>query len=370
MSTKTNTFAGVKCSTYFNGNLTATGYAGGGYESIEGSSHDLSGLGQRDVGGPCRLRREYTTYSPIKVGSTNVYRNTDIYPLLYGFTRGADLTDTAIKANGTTGIARSMPTNPIFSASQALGELRQDGIPSVIGVSAWRERAKAHLGTSSEFLNYQFGWLPLVNDVKNFAYAVKNHRDILRDFKAGSGKNTRVSYNFTASTRSEGYSRAVGLRNIGGTSFGAPSGSVSTKEETRARFSGCFTYHLPVGDSAYNKAMRYGDYADKLLGVRLTPEVLWNLTPWSWGVDWFTNTGDIIHNFSSMGHDGLVLKYGYSMHRRYYTSVVNVTGASAVKRDDTYVRLPSSPYFGFGTTGALSATQSAILIALGINHMR
>jgi hypothetical protein len=214
----------------------------------------------------------------------------------------------------------------------------------------------------------------LVGDIRNFAYAVRNHRDILRDFKAGSGKNTRVSYNFNASTRSEGYTRAIGMRTYNGTGLGAPLGTVVSREDTRARFSGCFTYHLPVGDAAFAKAMRFGDYADKLLGVRLTPEVLWNLTPWSWGVDWFSNTGDIIHNFSTMGHDGLVLKYGYSSFRRYYKSNITCMPdgelSTAEFRSDTYIRLPSSPYFGFGATGSLSATQSAILIALGINHMR
>ena len=384
MVTKTNNFAGTNVSTYFQGNLTASGVIGGGYETIEGSNHNLAYLGSQDCGGPCRLRRSRTIYTPVKVQPPNIYRGTDAYTALYGFAKGADLSDTQIKANGTTGIARSMPTNPTFSAGTALGELKRDGIPTVIGMQTWKARTKdlreqAKLIerkkadgklASSEYLNYQFGWLPLLNDVRNFAYAVKNHRDILRDFKAGSGKNTRVSYNFNSSTRSEGYVRAVGSRNLGGTNMGSPQGTVSSKEETKARFTGCFTYHLPVGDSALGKAERFGAEADRLLGVRLTPEVLWNLTPWSWGVDWFTNTGDIIHNFSMMGHDSLVLKYGYSMHRRYYESIVSGGGATTTVLDDTYVRLPSSPYFGFGTTGELSATQSAILVALGINHMR
>lgn len=382
MTTKVHYIPGVTAKTLYNGTTIDTAVIGGGSESMEGSTHDLRGLGQRDVGGPCRLIRAYTNYTTIKATGSQ-YTGSDVYPLIYGMGAGSNLTDTQINANGTTGIARSMPTNPVFSAATALGELHRDGIPNVIGMNTWKDRTRENLKgkklpakhssdveLSDEFLNYKFGWVPLVNDVRNFAYSVKNHRDILRDFREGSGKNTRVSYNFGTTWRSEGYFRAVGLRSTTGLSMGTPWGSVSSVEESRAWFRGCFTYHLPVGDAAYNKAMRFGTYADKLLGVRLTPEVLWNLTPWSWGVDWFTNTGDIIHNFSQMGHDGLVLKYGYSMHRRYYRSVSSVNGAKADSRNDSLIRLPSSPYFGFGATGALSATQSAILIALGITHFR
>jgi hypothetical protein len=118
--------------------------------------------------------------------------------------------------------------------------------------------------------------------------------------------------------------------------------------------------------------------ADHLMGIRLTPETVWNLAPWSWAVDWFTNTGDIIHNISAFARDSLVMKYGYIMSHDHLDGYCvmpggtnfngNITGGSVTYLRDRKKRFPASPYFGFGTTGSLSAGQKAILLALGLSR--
>lgn len=114
------------------------------------------------------------------------------------------------------------------------------------------------------------------------------------------------------------------------------------------------------------------------LGLEPTPDVLWQVTPWSWAVDWFSNTGDVISNWSSFHIDGLVMRWGYVMEHTLITDTYSLIGArtfDGVARPvsdvtfvtETKVRRKANPY-GFGVSyGALSAFQSSILVALGMS---
>lgn len=363
---------------------------GGGFERIEGSNHNLSGLGGSiDVGGAMSLKRDYAvyTYARHSGSSDDWYIAND--PGMPGFLDPP--ADSAIKALGTTAIARTTPTSPMVSVPTLVGETVREGLPSLIGVQTWKKRTAQYrengfIGhdAGSEFLNYQFGWLPLVNEVRSLCFSVRNQNKILDDFEAGSGKVTRVGYKFPGD-----FSHGNGVSNIvigncyTGKGTVSDGGGWSYETGTKQWFKGAFTYHLPVGRSQAAKAKLHLAYANRLLGLRMTPEVLWNLTPWTWALDWFGNTGDIIHNISSIGQDGLVLKYGYMMnHTRTYYHVR--TGKSVLSNGFTLTkpgeltriyeskkRFPSHPYFGFGaTSGSLSATQSAILVALGMTKVR
>lgn len=124
----------------------------------------------------------------------------------------------------------------------------------------------------------------------------------------------------------------------------------------------------------------YGSEADKLFGITLTPDVLWELAPWSWAIDWFSNAGDVIHNATSFGLAGLVMRYGYMMQETSYTITNSLDHMNLIGSEtrgmppstfDTTVksRRPANP-FGFGFTGAdLSPTQIAITVALGLTKL-
>lgn len=253
-----------------------------------------------------------------------------------------------------------------------------DGVPSMVGVQSWRERTRKARAAGSEYLNYEFGWIPLVNDIHNFVSTVRNHHQLLSDFRAGSGKVTRVGYRFPSSSSiSQGQGNVLmAWTNDIGWSTTVPS-TWYKQSEQKTWFKGAFTYHIPVGKTAADKAARFASYANHLYGVRLTPEVVWNLAPWSWALDWFSNAGDIIHNVSSIGRDGLVLKYGYVMnHTRTSYSIGNhgkewfMFDGSYYELNEHMKRLPSNPYSGFDVNpAALSATQSAILVALGLSRV-
>jgi len=121
--------------------------------------------------------------------------------------------------------------------------------------------------------------------------------------------------------------------------------------------------------------------ANHLFGVIPTPEVVWELTPWSWAVDWFTNVGDVMSNVSSFITDGLVLQYGYIMeHTRVFGEIVCTVPPSQVGQygltggvlKRTYVReyktrIHADPY-GFGIDDTtLTKRQLSILGALGLS---
>jgi hypothetical protein len=119
--------------------------------------------------------------------------------------------------------------------------------------------------------------------------------------------------------------------------------------------------------------------ASHLLGIELTPETLWNLAPWSWAVDWFSNTGDVVSNLTSWSSDGLVMHYGYMMEhsivtRNYYSRGSRFLFANGSSAPDlrfvteTKQRVRANP-FGFNATwSGLSPVQTAIAAALGLSR--
>jgi hypothetical protein len=149
-------------------------------------------------------------------------------------------------------------------------------------------------------------------------------------------------------------------------------------------FSGAFVYHLPQSFFADLYSPFASDFqrVSHLFGLELTPDVLWELTPWSWAVDWFSNVGDVIHNVSAWANDGLVMKYGYIMEYSFvqdtYTFVgpTNVVGGFAGRPPnltlvvETKVRKKANP-FGFGLTmSGLSTVQKSILAAVGLSRLK
>lgn len=224
-------------------------------------------------------------------------------------------------SKGATAIARCEPTNPIFSASQFLGELRE-GVPRYIGSDLLRQKVRRYRGLGNEYLNVEFGWVPFISDFRSLRDATTKSHEILAQYERDSGKKIRRSYRFpneiqppTVVDRGTAYpapTLASVLYKVG-----AGPGSLKYTEYVSKEtwFDGCFTYHLDMGTSARDKLYRHYQEAQKLYGIELTPETVWNLTPWSWAADWFGNTGDILHNISAQAFDGLVMYYGYIMEK-------------------------------------------------------
>lgn len=295
---------------------------------------------------------------------------------------GAPYSLGAMNGFGATGIARALPTNPLSGMGQFLGELRQ--LPQV-PFKDWKKKARKFKSLarngSNEYLNIQFGWLPFVKDLRDFAKVTRNSAKIIDTYARNSGKHIR-----RRSTVSKDRVTDVGtpLTWVGApavpTNLVISNGTQTrtTVTETSITFSGAFTYYLPEGNSTSAKMRRFEALANHLYGVRLTPDLLWKLAPWSWAADWVGNIGSVIHNWSAFANDGLVMHYGYVMVRKTVTESwvgVNLkllTGPPANATDilvtETKQRVRATPY-GFGLNpSSFTGKQWSIIAALGISR--
>lgn len=294
--------------------------------------------------------------------------------------------DDELKVKGTTAISICNPGNPAANASTFIGELFKEGLPSLVGARTWKDRTNHARNAGDEYLNVQFGWLPLVNDVSKFGHVVRHADTVLAQYERDSGKIVRRNFKFpTERTVTETSTTSVFMQPLGcsGNLF-ISGGNFGTKTRRRVVtrdvwFSGAFTYYLPSGYDNRNQMHRMALLADRL-GLSLTPDTLWNLAPWSWAVDWFTNAGDVVNNVSRFASAGLILRYGYIMEHTVvqdtYTQsdAINLYDNARYKVKPTILvtetkkRLPASP-FGFGVTwDGLSSFQASIAAALGLSR--
>jgi len=295
---------------------------------------------------------------------------------------------------GATAISRSLPTDPVASFGTLLAELAREGIPSVPGsqllrrdpsvknrIDATREGMRRG---GSEYLNYQFGVAPTISELRKFHSAVKNSVEILEQLERDAGRLVRRRYDFPEEV--ETVVLTEGTRQpyppINAQFYSSLQGEYKVVRTTRTRywFSGAFTYRLPLADEAYGRFRQAEQRLNKLFGLRLTPEVLWELTPWSWVIDWKSNVGETLKNLSSFSRDGLVMRWGYVMcHMTItdtHTTQANLKSGTRLLTQsfttEVKKRLKATPY-GFGLDPDwkdLSSFQLAILASLGFSRAR
>jgi hypothetical protein len=327
-------------------------------------------------GGGFNVTRETTLYSPYTLkasdnqiqGSIRVVGPTVSIPHL---ALPAPSTEATQNARGTTALALTEPTRPAFDLSVFLGELLREGIPNAPG-STIREKTSYAQKAGSEYLNVEFGWLPLVNGIRDFAKTVDESDRILRDYQERANTIVQRSYEWplTETTRYDDFSLASMEPPV---ALMQGVGLMRQRSWRKSWFEVEYRYFLPTGSSRSDKFRRFGSYARKLLGVDLSPEVLWNLAPWSWAADWVSNTGDVLHNISAIGQDGLVIQHGYVMghtgREREFTASYKGNPQTRLDLWETKQRHPATP-FGWGVDmGNLSPQRLAILAALGMSRL-
>jgi hypothetical protein len=299
--------------------------------------------------------------------------------------------------DGVAAVRATIPTHPAASLATALVETYRDGLPALVGAANWKERTskardlakKSHKTQAEEYLNYQFGWLPMVADVKSVMKAVHGSSKILHQFHRDSGKNVRRRYTFPTTTDTKYRTTTGSIQMPTGSTFWTQllsvlGGTVHQRKTTTIKrwFSGSYTYAAPEGNSFADKLVSHGQSAQRLLGLEITPEVLWNSAPWSWLADWKVNIGSNISNFTRLTSDGLVMRYGYLMTETTVTNELyllpipntkvgvsgSVPGCSITFTTVIKDRVKASPY-GFGLdTSSFTGRQWAILSALGMTR--
>jgi len=296
---------------------------------------------------------------------------------------------------GGTGINRAAPSKPGVDLAVALGELKKDGIPSALGSLIARSRTVKDVfrNGGNEYLNAQFGWVPLLKDIQALAQTAANSRALLEQHEREVGRLIRrrrlledkidtVSLvgNTAAYELDPGVLSTTLVRTRANQGFPA---QVVRRTVTKSYFSGGFRFYYPDYQGALAHLQEIEHQANLLLGTRLDPEVLWNLAPWTWLSDWFLNIGDIAGNISARIADDLVMQYGYVMRSVEISEDTSallwwakgnngyIPGPSLHVHRDYHrkMRVKASP-FGFGLNPDLDFTdhQWAILGALGISR--
>jgi hypothetical protein len=293
-------------------------------------------------------------------------------------------TDLYLDSQGAVAISIVKPTNPVAEMATALGDLYRDGLPALPTRTEGKRTSEGKLNGNigSEYLNLVFGWSPTIKDGKDFIKAIRNYDHIVTQYERDNKRLIRRGFTFdekrdttvsVVPVTTPGVWGAVGP-NGNQISQGKRVTYTTTVEKTW--FSGVFSYDLDK--ACVGKTIAELDH---LYGVVPDEETLWNLTPWSWLADWFTNTGNVLGNMDAFALYGLVMPWGYIMHE--VTTTVNTTWEGTYKQGTkviplflkdsvvfkTQQRRQATPY-GFGISwDGLNASQIAILAALGISRV-
>lgn len=289
-----------------------------------------------------------------------------------------------------------MATKPgEVSLGTIMGELSFEKLPSLLPATM-RGGIKELKGIGDDYLNVQFGWIPLLNSIRDVAVGIAS---ISNGFFGPMGRMHRSTSEKPVSTFDSGrgsspLSVSVGKRypdaykhtshlGTGSTYSGILYGDVSwTARTTTSRwFEGNFVF-LPKAGFDPSK---YEDRFQALFATDITPSVLWELAPWSWLVDWVADIGGAIKASEVAFSNRVLSEYAYAMEevktkyffqarkvRDYYggfyqgPSEVYLQHETIVKR-----RIRANP-FGFtpNPTGSLNSNQLGILAALGLTKLR
>jgi len=314
-----------------------------------------------------------------------------------------------------TGYRKARPGNAVAGLGQFLMELRDlpqlpfgnyksvkrsaglwdnpfKGIPISAIPKVLYRRLGGFRNLGSEYLNAVFGWMPFVNDLRqmyNLQKTIdKRITQIIRENGRYIRRRATVEDDVTSSDTETLSSQP--FLNV----FGAPptfmSGktrhNVTTRTSTKIWFSGSFRYYIPDNFDSWAWTARS---TSALFGALPTPELLWNVLPWSWLVDWFSNVGDVISNASENAVDNLTCRYSFIM--KHVTTTTTASSAVfaagptnptdkwdvvdrtfiSTKKVETKVRSGGGNPYGLNfKLPDLTSYQLAVLAALGISRQK
>lgn len=284
------------------------------------------------------------------------------------------------------------PGKPTSDIANFLGEIKE--VPRMMLTSAFAFRnlyrelrngqktgIKLSKSAAEHHLNTQFGWLPFVGDLRRFYNTFMNLSEQMNQLRKDNGQWVKRAGTFRYSSeivKDEKTDHDSGLLPYLGLNWTYPIGGsvgdyrITVRQIRRCWFAGRFKYYIPALETPYwpLKAVQH------LFGARVNPEVIWNLTPFTWLVDWFSNAGDVIANFSD--HDNLVAKYAYVMGKTSLDGSVvcryNIQPKPLLLEFkytlERKTRCVANP-FGFDLSwGDLSARQWSLLGAVGLSRLK
>ncbi len=362
-----------------------------------------------DMGGPVIITNHEYVVNPVFVETWNrpigsgglrqgirgFYSYAPSLGIPSAITTPPSLNTSTLEAMGAKGWAKFKPTASHGSLGQALGELHD--LPNLGKWLAYRNALKQAgrntnwktlaRDTGHNYLNVQFGWVPLLSDIrdliKNTLDMQKNLDQLIRDNGRPVRRRGLVAKTTSTTFLAEGGSNPSVPPLPSGCYDGGWTRGTATVTTTDYYFSARFRYYIDFQE-AFNGSLKEANRMSRiLLGAELSPYTLYQLMPWSWLIDWFTNFGAMINNLVNDASDNLTADYAYINGKATtnvyttHTQKLNNSGKedgeyrfTFEERSSVFRRIGASPY-GFGITfTGLSAKQAAILAALGLTKVR
>lgn len=368
------------------------------YDRLRGSTHrgppydhglSVNIWHAEDGGGEVKGSGVYTD------GGVRKYEGGFICPSLWSTVTGVTLSDLALMGSSSFSLnslgnaeqygpqawGKYAPGQSIADLGVFVAELKD--VPRMLSSSAkffldgWKSAGSKKL--ANQWLNTQFGWLPFLSDLRKFHYASQNLDRMITHIRRNNGVWRKCGgpvHSDEKTTRIGSTSYTRHYPTLVSTFYSNPSVSGSSYtdlvETTRVWTVGRYRYYIP--DIATPNWEGFAKLS--LLGARVDPSLVWELTPFSWLVDWITNVEDNLNNLDHGWAKNLVSQGCYVMResekRWSVTSTHALKNGSITNTWDHTVRCKSravaSP-FGFGLTGDISARQGSILAALGISRL-
>lgn len=368
-------------------------------------------------GGPLAIFKERTAYRITKSISVTYggLPSSSYNGAFYASVPPSNWNDTerSISGWGAIGWNRSIPTAPSASLGVFIGELKdaprmllqtkklfQRLASSKIKLSNGKKvRDLKDIGWTpkdggSDYLNLQFGWVPFLRDLYSMFGLQETLAKRITQLKRDNGRTVHRR----RTLRREDWQELKSLQTSTISAFLFPAlptqlnsttinvDRVTKKFSLRTWFEAEFVYYSPELADPGNSLLKL---KLDLLGLSLDADVIYNLVPWSWLLDWFTNTGTLVSNAVLLSKYHVVAKYAYVMQSqrtvllreatgRYKLGsspwptpppAVMLTGITSTTRD--FKRREAANPYGFGITdSALSAYQWSILVALGLTRFR
>ncbi len=305
------------------------------------------------------------------------------------------INETQLMDMGAKQLLYNLPTKPLVGISQTLAELKREGLPKSQSLSQFKDKFVPYrkdgnydsLGprrAGEDYLTWQFGFRPVIQDIYDLATSIDTADKQWRMYVKAAEKLQRRHFEFPVETSTKTEAVASGGSSYPVLPTTIASGQTSTLYRTRTtvtkrRFSAAYAYALPSGAESTSATVRKVVQYKQQYGLNIDPALLWELTPWSWLIDWFLPVGNFIQSVSSLILGNTACPWAYISEHTEVTDVyerpgVAFAGTSYKIQPLTVVsdykrRMEASP-FGFGVSSwkDLSPLQLSILAAIGITR--
>lgn len=344
-----------------------TSSVGHDYETLNETCDDSTG---RDSDHPMTIVKKYRFIEPLNGIQGNPplgtgRRYTNVVPAYAANTSLDHLPISGMpseSASATTLLARTNPGRASVSIPVFVGELRD--LPHMLKVVGdTLPKKAAHLN-----LSWQFGWKPLISDLRKMldfqATVDKRARELSRLYsKGGLKRRMNLGTWGVASTTTEFVDTAMDA-----------SLTYFVHKYTSAKRWGTVRW-LPTDRPATIDAVQLKKLARKaVFGLSIQGVDAWNLIPWTWLIDWFSNCGEYLeahNNRIPCTHQGVNIMTSKSttVHMLRRDGLTTVKGGTSLQQIVTKSR--SLPAAGLtATLPNLSARQLSILGSIAILRKR